>query len=580
MYSVWQILATELVYEITLRQHTVCGEAMAVLICFHLLVLIEVALSVVTTTPEVEDWIVHSSTVPSSRLQKTLQDNQNLENQHGYAFDESTSWNEPAYDTEYAFVAAKTKEQCREEVTKNGYKSASEECKGKLKYEKRLCELQAESKGVVPSDCKGMVDKEVCQKKADCKNRANKCCCWVPGSSDPMQCVTEVPVYSTLLNSETKIPKSAMVQTTSRSAMLGNIRNMINSWFVPNPKTLYVVALPVGQGDCITMYCPNGNMAMFDCGSSNRQNALTAAEVKSVILNKVKKVTIFISHDGLDACELLPTVFSDTAKVDQVIIGERPDDCAKSDAIKQWMQTIANQGKLYAINGFSTCIGDCNAKLQKVQYQPQSKTWVISGGMINFNMDICGSPDVNFDIIAANVGPTVIAANVGNTKTQKSIVLKARAGARSVLLPGTTDFSAAHAIASSLQSQLNGRGRLQSSVLQIPRHEAGTKANTLGQEWVLAVRPQQAFVSHAHIKQNLPHCDTIQKLLAADSISTRTLLTPSTHPFSCAKSDGSVDSGKTCHDIFSTSPTPDSIGAIAFEVSRDLVNYNLYFWTP
>ena len=543
--------------EIPYQQHTVCGEAMAVLMlmCFRLLLLMGAALSMVSSTPVAKNWVVHSAADPSLWWQETPQYNQLPWNQHGKVFDDRmsiTSWNEPAEDAEYAFVAAKTKGQCRQEVRKYGYKLASDECKGKLKFEKIACQAVADSKGVVSSDlCKGMVDYKTCSKKWDCKDSAVKACCWVPGSPDPMQCVKEVPVSSMLLHSETRI---------SRSAMLDDIRNMINSWFVPYPKTLYVVALPVGQGDCVAMYCPNGNMAMFDCGSSNKQNALTAEEVKSVILNKVKRVTIFISHGDVDHYRHLPTIFSDTGKVDQVIIGGSPDEHAESDAIRQWMRTMANQGKLHAINRFSSCIGDCNGRLQKVQYQPQSNTWVISGGpMTNVNnMNICGNSDVSFDIIAANVG---------NTKNQKSIVLKVIAGSRSVLLAGDMEGSAAKKVAKTTNSALNMPGRLQSSVFQISHHGAGTEANKL--EWLLAIRPQQAFVSHAHIGQyNHPRCDAIERLLSVGSIGTDTILTTSTHQFYCAMSNGSFDRGKTCHDIFSTYPTPNDFCVIAFKVEK------------
>lgn len=523
--------------------------------CFRLFLLMAVVLSAVTTTPVVKKWVAHSSADPSSWWQKTPQYNQQPGNDHGNVLDDRTSitsWNEPAEDAEYAIVAAKTKKQCLQEVKTFGYKSASEECKGKLKNVQNLCQAIANSKGVVPNDlCEGMVDYKTCSKKWDCKGSATKACCWVPGTPNPMQCVAQVPVSTLLLQSETK---------GTRSAMLDDVHNMIDSWFAPYPTTLYVVALPVGQGDCTAMYCPNGKLVMFDCGSSNRQNALTAEEVKGLILNKVRKVTIFISHGDVDHYRHLPAIFSDTGKIDQVIIGGSPDEHAESDAIRQWMQTVANQGKLYAINGFSRCIGDCNGKLQKVQYQPQSSTWSITGGpMTNLNnMDICGRPDISFDIIAANVG---------KSKNQKSIVLKVIAGARSVLLAGDMEGSAAKAIATTKNAALKMPDRLKSSVFQISHHGAGTEANKM--EWLMAIAPQQAFVSHAHIGQyNHPRCDAIKRLLSVGSIGTDTLFSPLTHPFYCAMSDGSLDYGKTCHDIFSTYPTRNDICVIAFKVEK------------
>ena len=70
-------------------------------------------------------------------------------------------------------------------------------------------------------------------------------------------------------------------------------------------------------------YCPNGHLVMYDCGSSSRQDAFTSDEVKYAILEKIKSVTIFISHGDLDHYKYLPLLFPADGQVsiDHVIIG-------------------------------------------------------------------------------------------------------------------------------------------------------------------------------------------------------------------------------------------------------------------
>ena len=97
--------------------------------------------------------------------------------------------------------------------------------------------------------------------------------------------------------------------------------------------------------------------------------------------------------------------------------------------IADWLQRVAAQNKLYAINRCNSCVGDCNDKLHTVQYPATKTCETTSNPMIQLeDMNICyGSSKelITFDIIAANVG---------STKNEKSIVLKVTAGSQSVLL--------------------------------------------------------------------------------------------------------------------------------------------------
>ena len=200
--------------------------------------------------------------------------------------------------------------------------------------------------------------------------------------------------------------------------------------------------LPVGQGDCVVMQCPNGHLVMYDCGSIDAQKAFTTEELKFAILKYVKAVTIFISHGDLDHYKYLPNLFPADGLVkifiDYVIIGGDLEDYTQ---IQGWMHSVASKGKLYKINDGEECIGDCSDMLDRVPYH---QTWTHQRTTLG-DMNICRRQDINFDIIAANVR---------SPKNQKSIVLKATAGGRSMLLSGDIEGKAAEAVAKDVPDQL------------------------------------------------------------------------------------------------------------------------------
>lgn len=205
---------------------------------------------------------------------------------------------------------------------------------------------------------------------------------------------------------------------------------------------------------------------------------------------------------------------------------------------------IATQNKLYAINQCKKCVGNCNDKLHTVQYM--SKTWrTTSSHMTRLSaMNICGSKDINFDIIAANVG---------SSKNQKSIVLKVTAGSQSMLLAGDIEGSAAKTVATTKDVGLRMPDRLRSNVFQISHHGAGRLANKF--EWLHAISPEQAFVSHPFIGQyGHPTRKAIMNLISIGSLGTSTQFLTYTHPFTCnkrAQKKYVPYTGNTCHHIFS-----------------------------
>ena len=108
---------------------------------------------------------------------------------------------------------------------------------------------------------------------------------------------------------------------------------------IPNPTdTLQVFALPVGQGDCTIIRCPNGNIVVFDCGSSGGYG-MSATEVQSWLGNAIDSVVaIIVSHADTDHNNYLPRIFNDhvleTSK--GVIYGGEMEQY--SDIMKLWFK--------------------------------------------------------------------------------------------------------------------------------------------------------------------------------------------------------------------------------------------------
>ena len=399
----------------------------------------------------------------------------------------------------------------------------------------------------------------VCTKRADCSTRAGTDCCWIPGKKSTKQCTTTYEGERTVLRFQWKMK--------TRKDMYVNMKMFIAF----NSGKFTTVVLPVGQGDCVAMYCPNGDLVMFDCGSSNPEDALTALEVKEVLLNNVKRITIFISHGDLDHYKYLPTVFSDITKIYRVIIGGAPKEYKHKQfvAIENWIQILGNNNKVYAINQFKKCIGTCNDNLHRVTYDKVSATWTAGSVLTKLkDMNICQSSDIGFDIIAANVG---------RQKNRKSIVLRVTATksgkTRSMLLSGDIEGSAAKTVAKSAQN------RLKSDIYQISHHGASTYANKF--EWLDAIQPEQAFVSHAYHSQfGHPRCEAITNLISIGSVLTNTRFATITHPFMCGERLKNKQyvryDGKICHHIFSTYPASDRICMTEFQLQSDSTHYHCF----
>jgi len=190
--------------------------------------------------------------------------------------------------------------------------------------------------------------------------------------------------------------------------------------------------------------------------------------------------------------------------------------------IRNWLNNFGTRLRL--ISNANSCIGNC----------------IVTGGT-NF----CNNININFNILAANVG---------RTPNQKSIVLKVNSGRFSVLLPGDMEGLASIQIATMLTVQL------QSFIYKMAHHGASTMANQPA--WLMPISPQRAFASSAYNRGNCrhPRCVTITRL---QNLSTITAAPA--HAFYCGNSGAPPTNypAFTQH-IYETSPTSNRICVLIY----------------
>ena len=291
---------------------------------------------------------------------------------------------------------------------------------------------------------------------------------------------------------------------------------------------LEVYALPVGQGDCTIIQCPSGSLIVNDCGSSSFIGPqLSAQSVQAFLGDRIEDVTtILISHPDRDHSNYLFQIAFDTASIQNVIIGATLDDYRSYKPIFNWLTNFDTMNKLRTISNGASCIGTCT---------------VTSG--TNF----CDDTDINFNILAANVG---------STDNQKSIVMKVSTGDFSMLLPGDMEGSAATTIANNpaVQTQLS------SLVYKMAHHGASTSANK--KLWLERIKPRSAFASSAYNFGNCrhPRCETINRILALG-----TILPSTPHISYCGNNPGDpTQMAAFCHQIYQTTPSPDTMCILTY----------------
>ena len=298
-------------------------------------------------------------------------------------------------------------------------------------------------------------------------------------------------------------------------------------------QNLQVFALPVGQGDCTIIQCPNGNIVVFDCGSSGG-NGLTAAGVAGLLGNSGidRVVAILVTHANRDHYNYLPAIQWNTTNTRAVIIGGAIGSYP-AGTIRNWLNGWASLlNKLFTVGTAqstpNSCIGNC---------------------VVNTDTNFCSDQNIQFNILATNVG---------STANQQSIVMKIVVGQWSMLLSGDMEGDASVEIANQL------KGGLQSVVYKMSHHGASTSANMIG--WLRPIAPQFAFASSGYNfgRCRHPRCDTINRLL---SLNTITMTTP--HQFYCGNPRGnpSIDNAFQ-FNMLETSPNATHVCLLTYVSSN------------
>lgn len=302
------------------------------------------------------------------------------------------------------------------------------------------------------------------------------------------------------------------------------------NFFLPQPTNhLQVYALPVGQGDCTIMQCPNGDIIVVDCGSQGGNRKFSVADVKHYLGDLSQRmVTVIITHADSDHYNYIDLIFNDEASADRVqdvYIGET---VANYDAdMQEWLQYYQLKNRLHT---FWPCIGklDC--------------------GEFYFCRDV----NIKFNILAVNLGAS---------SNEKSIVMKVSVGQWSMLLPGDMEGTTATFIALTL-----GQQTLQSTVYKMAHHGASTRANSL--YWLTLIQPKSAFASNGYNYGSYrhPRCETIARINFLQTIDQLAL----PHHLYCGYSANTNLNPKqlnVARSIYETSPSQNKMCILIYDSS-------------
>ena len=306
-----------------------------------------------------------------------------------------------------------------------------------------------------------------------------------------------------------------------------------SKYILPPPsRHLSVFALPVGQGDCTVIQCPNGNIVLMDCGSTSAgNNQMDASDVQDFLGDQINNVVvIMITHPDRDHFNYIPNIKWNRQAIQAVIIGGKQTNYYRSKnnqfkAIHSMLVDADNAGKLYTLNNGQKCIGNCAPG--------------------NLGTNFCNNNNIKFQFLGANIR---------SSSNQKSIVMKIVVGQWSILLSGDMEGAGATQIANELEEQL------ESTIYKMSHHGASSQANK--KTWLSAIKPIAAFASSAYNHGNThhPRCDAVNRLIRVGTITNA-----EKHVFYCGNGkdqDPTVKQEYKYH-IYETSPS-DNVKCILY----------------
>ena len=223
----------------------------------------------------------------------------------------------------------------------SGKKTHEKVCKsmlGSITIATNECDLLAQKKKPTNEVCKTLSPLKT--SKASCK--AGQLFGQVPGSSTTPVCFN-APQSKQSKTSQLPLRMYKHHQGRKNQVQLQGVTHPGKDYNPNNRKMniLEVHAIPIGQGECTVIYCPNGKDALlFDCGSS--QGNMFSAEYLKTFFDYIDFITVLISHGHADHYKLIPDIFNDidiVKKIKEVRVGGPKSDYS-CNKIESWLNAV------------------------------------------------------------------------------------------------------------------------------------------------------------------------------------------------------------------------------------------------
>ena len=316
---------------------------------------------------------------------------------------------------------------------------------------------------------------------------------------------------------------ATVFSTTYNLTTVDRVEDATFSAIPPVSGNLEIYALPIGQGDCTIIQCPSGSLVVLDCGSSSANGPqFSALQVRNYLGSRINDVsTIIITHPDRDHYNYLFQIGFNVASIQNVIIGANLSSYVGTHQdnlrIVAWLANFQRMMKLQLVSGGNGCIGNC---------------------VVNSGTNFCNNANIQFTILAANVG------NTPNELWWESAI-----------------FNSLLCCLETWKDQLplwlqhiwvSRCSRL--CTRYIAHHGASRLANK--QDWLAPIQPTMAFASSAYNFGNCrhPHCDAICNLmpLGLTTINSDASLS---HAFYCGNNPGNpIQRNDYPYSIYQTTP--------------------------
>ena len=396
------------------------------------------------------------------------------------------------------------------------------------------CDLEAEQRNPARDICKTISQPK--KSKANCK--PGQLFGQIPGSSSTPVCFNspqstqsktrQLPFYL--------YPRQSLNSVEMQKLTIGESA-MINVHSPLNKDAVEVHTIPIGQGDCTVIYCPNEKHAiLFDCGAKGG-NMLSPLQIREHFFGDVDSISILISHGHADHYNNIPAIFdkdespSIVGKIRKVIVGGPQGDysCKK---IWNWLRMIKDQGI-------------------PIKFETDASQI--------HQLFLCKDTRIEF---YAAVGDST----VKTAKNERGMVMKLICPSckgtndspprqASLLFAGDMEGPTALRLAASFL------GLLHSTHYKMAHHGASSKANH--EDWLKAIKPVEVHISHNYVTRYYhPRCVAIDNLMGLVPLTVGTTggaIGGGEHIFTCYHDNGQHNDQDILNRLYSTAPRANRI---------------------